>query len=459
MTTFRAGSATDVGRVRSNNQDSLLVREGELFAVADGMGGHQGGEVASSLALSILEQAHDDPTTATLVKAVRTANQAVYDRASGDPELAGMGTTLTALADVDTREGPKLGIVNVGDSRLYRLREGRDLEQLTEDHSLVASLVRQGRITAEEAETHPQRNILTRALGIDQAVAVDSWEIDPVVGDRFLICSDGLFNEVDANRITATLRRYAEPDEAAAELVRLANEGGGRDNITAVVVDVVADPDTPAPTDTTPVPVVAADEDVVEADDGRSTLPADPAVDVPVPGAPTEVVPTLPADDDADADPAPRSRRFTWRVAVFALALLALVGIVLGALVWYGRNTYFVAFDGDEVAIFKGRPGGFLVFDPTVEEATGIAADDVPASEVDDLEAGVDQATLGDAERYVENLREQIAELAADEEDPAPADEDDGPSGTTTGGGAGGATGGNGTGDDTGTSTGTTAGN
>ncbi len=447
MTTFRAGSATDVGRVRSNNQDSLLVREGELFAVADGMGGHQGGEVASSLALSILEQAHDDPTTAALVKAVRTANQAVFERAGSDPDLKGMGTTLTALAAVDTREGPKLGIVNVGDSRLYRLREGRDLEQLTEDHSLVASLVRQGRITAEEAETHPQRNILTRALGIDQAVAVDSWEIDPVVGDRFLICSDGLFNEVDANRITATLRRYADPAEAAAELVRLANEGGGRDNITAVVVDVVADPGTPAPTDTTPVPVVADAGD--DAGGGTAAVPVAAAESDPGPGP--EVVP----DGIDDEEPPPRSRRFTWRVAVFALALLALIGIVLGALVWYGRNTYFVAFDGDEVAIFKGRPGGFLIFDPTVEDATGIAAADVPASEVDDLEAGVDQATLGDAERYVENLREQIDELAADE--------DDGPSATTTGGGVGGATGGNSnsnsTGGDTGTTTGTTAGN
>ncbi|HEY8058697.1 MAG TPA: Stp1/IreP family PP2C-type Ser/Thr phosphatase, partial [Acidimicrobiales bacterium] len=226
MTTFRAGSATDVGRVRSNNQDSLLVREGELFAVADGMGGHQGGEVASALALETLGKAHDDPSTSTLVQAVRSANQAVFEKAGTSPDLKGMGTTLTALADVDTSEGKRLGIVNVGDSRLYRAR-GDHLEQLTEDHSLVASLVRQGRITAEEAESHPQRNILTRALGIDEAVAVDSWEVEPVPGDRFLICSDGLFNEVDEGRMIATLRRFDDPADAARELVRLANEGGG----------------------------------------------------------------------------------------------------------------------------------------------------------------------------------------------------------------------------------------
>jgi len=237
MTTFRAGAVTDVGRVRSNNQDSLLVREGELFAVADGMGGHQGGEVASATALEILGRAYDEPTTPTLVRAVRSANQAVFDKASGDPDLKGMGTTLTALADVNTPEGKRLAIVNVGDSRLYRLRGGA-IEQLTVDHSLVASLVQQGRITPEEAESHPQRNILTRALGIDEVVAVDSWEVEPVPGDRFLICSDGLFNEVTENRIISTMQRLDVPSDAAEELVRLANEGGGRDNITVALARV-----------------------------------------------------------------------------------------------------------------------------------------------------------------------------------------------------------------------------
>lgn len=409
MTVFRAGAATDVGRVRSNNQDSHLVHEGELFAVADGMGGHQGGEVASSLALTVLTEAHDEPSTATLVRAVRTANQAVFDRAGADPELRGMGTTLTALADVDTRDGRRLGIVNVGDSRLYRLREGRDLEQLTEDHSLVASLLRQGRITPEEAETHPQRNILTRALGIDEAVAVDSWEVEPVVGDRFLICSDGLFNEVDEARLTATLRRFDDPADAAGELVRLANEGGGRDNITAVVVDVLA---AGSEGDTAQVPVVAAsdgDGDAGEsADEGRSN----PAGD----GGPAE------GPTSGGAGP-----RFTWRVALFVLALLGLVAVVVGALTWYGRNTYFVTIDDDEVVIFKGRPGGFLVFDPTEEERTGIAADDVPADQVARLEDGVDQPTLAAAEDYVDNLREDI-----EDEEPATAEQDGGPSSSTT---------------------------
>lgn len=400
MTDFRVGSATDVGRVRSNNQDSFLVREGDLFAVADGMGGHQGGEVASALALQILGQAHDEPSTSTLVRAVRSANQAVFDKAGADPDLKGMGTTLTALADVDTREGRRLGIVNVGDSRLYRLRNDR-IEQLTEDHSLVASLVRQGRITAEEAENHPQRNILTRALGIDEAVAVDSWEVEPVAGDRFLICSDGLFNEVDENRIVATLRRFEDPGDAARELVRLANDGGGRDNITAVVVDVVA------ATDVAPTP--AADE----VDDDGTILQPGLSQEIPVPRDTTAEVPVIEEDPAADE---PRSRRLTWRVAAFAVALLLLIALVVGALGWYATNTYFVAIADDQVTIFKGRPGGFLWFDPTVEQATGIALDDVPEAELAELEDGVDQATLSGAENYVANLQDQIDALAGDDE-------------------------------------------
>ena len=424
MTDFRVGSATDVGRVRSNNQDSFLVREGDLFAVADGMGGHQGGEVASALALQILGQAHDEPSTSTLVRAVRSANQAVFDKAGSDPDLKGMGTTLTALADIETQEGKRLGIVNVGDSRLYRVRDDR-IEQLTDDHSLVASLVRQGRITAEEAESHPQRNILTRALGIDEAVAVDSWEIEPVAGDRFLICSDGLFNEVDENRLMATLRRFEDPADAARELVRLANEGGGRDNITAVVIDVVSAAD--------------AAPGGPELDDDDTILQPGLSQEVPVPRDPTAEVPVIEEDTAADE---PRSRRLTWRVATFAVALLLLVALVVGALGWYARKTYFVTIDDEQVTIFKGRPGGFLWFDPTVEERTGIALDDVPEAELADLEDGIDQARLADAENYVENLQRQIDQLAADDE---PTTTTSTTTTTEVTGGGGGGNGGSGT--------------
>ncbi|HZB70922.1 MAG TPA: Stp1/IreP family PP2C-type Ser/Thr phosphatase, partial [Acidimicrobiales bacterium] len=239
------GSATDTGQVRTKNEDAALIGD-VVFAVADGMGGHAAGEVASQVAVEAFENSTsagvDDEDD--VVEAVRAANQAVLDRAEDEPELAGMGTTLTALALVPgpaDGSGPgELVIANVGDSRAYLFRDG-DLTLLTRDHSLVEDLVQEGRLSPEEARTHPQRNILTRVLGNDSGVEPDVFRADPVRGDRYLLCSDGLSNEVDEERTAAVLRRLADPDDAARELVRLANENGGRDNITVVVVDVVDD--------------------------------------------------------------------------------------------------------------------------------------------------------------------------------------------------------------------------
>ena len=151
-----------------------------------------------------------------------------------------MGTTLCALALVVSGDQDRLAIANVGDSRIY-VYAGDEFEQLTEDHSLVAQLVRDGTLTASQADRHPQRNVLTRALGIDPEVNVDAWEVLPFAGDRFVLCSDGLSNELTDDQIAAVLRRLAEPQEAANELVRLANDNGGRDNITVVVVDIMGD--------------------------------------------------------------------------------------------------------------------------------------------------------------------------------------------------------------------------
>jgi len=236
---FRWGAATDVGRVRTNNEDSMVVSR-HLFAVADGMGGHQGGEVASDLALQTLESTFTESTTEGLLEAARGANDAVYERGSSDPQLHGMGTTLVAIAPMDDADA--VAWINVGDSRLYLLRDG-DLTQVSEDHSLVQEAVRAGDLSPEEAQVHPQRNIVTRALGLDPDVAIDGDRIDCVSGDRYLLCSDGLFDYVENARISATLRRLDDPTEAAQELVRLANEAGGRDNITVVVVDATSDDD------------------------------------------------------------------------------------------------------------------------------------------------------------------------------------------------------------------------
>src|SRR5215213_7855154 len=243
MTTLQAGAATDVGRVRQMNEDRFLADE-RLFAVADGVGGHQAGEVASQTSVETLQRAftEGEHTIEGLVAAAEAANNAVWQLAQGSREKRGMGTTLTALALVQENGEEQLALINVGDSRAYLLQHG-DLIQLTEDHSLVEELVRDGKLTPAEAQVHPQRSIITRALGMEPAIEVDSWEITPYAGDRILLCSDGLTNELSDERIASTLRQLADPQEAAHDLVRQARAAGGSDNITVVVVDVVDDDD------------------------------------------------------------------------------------------------------------------------------------------------------------------------------------------------------------------------
>ena len=314
MTRFRWGVATDVGRVRSVNQDNAAAIEG-FFAVADGMGGHRGGEVASSIAVESLTSSLPLLSSDEWLAAIQESNSAVFRRATDDPGLRGMGTTLCVLALVDDGDGePLLLLANVGDSRIYKLSSGH-FEQMTDDHSMVAEMVREGRITAAEAASHPQRNVLTRALGIDSGLHVDAWHVWPIVGDRWLLCSDGLFNEVSDATIATVLGTTTDPAAAAQELVRLANEGGGRDNVTVLVVDVVEDTDHAAIAPTVANPVVGAD---VEAD----TL-------------------LVAAGSRVRADAAPGGRstadrvRAGWRVVAFAAAIVVLGVVALVAWIIY----------------------------------------------------------------------------------------------------------------------------
>ncbi len=411
MTAVRAGVATDKGRARTINEDAYLVAD-PVFAIADGMGGHRAGEVASQVALEALRAAVQDATTDGLVEGVVSANVAVFDRASEEAELRGMGTTLCAVALVqepgeDGEPEDRMAVVNVGDSRAYLFRDG-ELEQVTHDHTLVQTMVDDARITPEEAAVHPQRHIVTRALGIERDVQVDRWEITPFVGDRFLVCSDGLFNEVEDSRIASVLRRLSDPGDAAAELVRVANEEGGRDNITCVVVDVVDDDDRSGRAST-----ALADEPTTTKT-SATKAPAEPDVagfDSPAPRPDDTIavsaVPPPPKRSRRRAR-GPRPRRFTWRVALFLLLVLAVLGSAATAVWWYGRNTYYVGYDGAEVAVFRGRPGGFLWFDPTLVERTGIARDEVPAALTDRVQAGEDQPTLDDAQDFVANIQAQI---------------------------------------------------
>ena len=227
---------TDIGRRREQNQDALLAGE-RLFAVADGVGGGPGGEVAARLAVEALAAGLGTARTlGDLHVLAGDASAAVYDAAAADPELAGMATTLTAgLFLFDGR----LALVHAGDSRAYRVRGGA-LEQLTADHALVAQLLADGLISAERAATHPMRNVLTRALGRDRDTDFDAWVVDVEPGDLFLFCSDGLTNMVDEAAIASIAANAPSLEAAVAGLVRAANVAGGRDNITVVLAGTPA---------------------------------------------------------------------------------------------------------------------------------------------------------------------------------------------------------------------------
>jgi len=391
MTTLRWGSATDVGRVRTNNEDSLYV-EAPVFAVADGMGGPAAGEVASAIAVATLKATLASPdghSRDALANAVRQANGAIYDRAAGDPALRGMGTTLTALALVEEDGDDVLAVVNVGDSRAYRLRDG-ELEQLTDDHSVVEEMVRIGRLTPDEATVHPQRHMLTRALGIQPDVEVDCFGVTPFAGDRYLLASDGLTNEVPDSEIAAILRRLEDPDDAAQELVHLARTNGGRDNITVIVVDVVDDGDRAARASAA-VAAAPIQSRPVERDVPAASQPATAA----------------PAPEPKGKEPRPR--RFTLKAFLFFIALLAVVGGALAAIGFYARAGYYVGINDGTVVIYQGRPDGLLWFEPTIKERTTLAEADVPPAYRDDVASGKEYGDLAEARRYVEALEEQAA--------------------------------------------------
>ena len=232
---IRWGGASDRGLRRAENQDAMYADIG-LFVVADGMGGHLGGSVASSLAVKTVA-ANSPSTPAELLGAVRHANQVVHHRSTAHADLTGMGTTLCAIAVVQQDDSRVWCLVNVGDSRVYRYQAG-ELTQLTIDHNFVAEMIRAGDLTEEQAAEHPRRNTLTRAIGVEPEVMVDDWILELTGNDRFLLCTDGVTNELDESDICELLDIDEHPSDVARALVRQANDRGGRDNSTALVVDV-----------------------------------------------------------------------------------------------------------------------------------------------------------------------------------------------------------------------------
>jgi protein phosphatase len=294
-----------------------------------------------------------------------------------------------------------LALVNVGDSRSYRFHDGQ-ITQITYDHSLAEEMVRSGELTSAEAAVHPHRHILTRALGVSADVSVDLWRIQPVRGDRFLLCSDGLTNELDEDQIREVLSSVADPQKAADLLVQAARTHGGSDNITAVIVDVVVGEDGDAS-----APAVAA----VSPDFAG---PVDPGEGV----APTEAeeYPASVADEPA---PSRRERRrarrrerrlargrrlITFRTLLFVILLGAVIAGAYAAVRWYDINSYFVGVQNNELVIYQGRVGGFLWYHPVAVDRTGVTTADVPSLYLSELDAGVEETSVANARAYVSNL-------------------------------------------------------
>lgn len=398
-----AGAATDKGQVREGNEDAYVVDPRlRLFAIADGMGGHQGGEVASATALEALRAAIASGTSVR--EAIDRANTAVFDKAEGDEELTGMGTTLTALLT----SAPDVTIGHIGDSRAYLLRAG-ELRQVTEDHSLVEELVREGRITEEQAAVHPQRSIITRALGVERNVEPDVQVMALQIADRVLICSDGLTDMLRNSEIAAVMRRETEPTLCANALVDAANAAGGVDNITAVVVDVVADDDAVDPAATT---ATIPSDDAGAPPERAEAAGADAVEPVPAPvPTPDAGTPRSRRERRAEARAGRHVGRTTARVLWFAVPIVLILGLGVAAITWYARRTYFVAFDGaDRVVVYQGRPGGLLIWDPTVLKSTHLGRGELPEQAQLAIAGSKEFSNRGDAVAYVARLERRASD-------------------------------------------------
>jgi PPM family protein phosphatase len=357
MTLGESAGKTDPGRKRRRNEDTFVL-EPPLFAVADGMGGAQAGEVASRLAAAAFREFHEADALAPdeRVRAlVQEANRRIFDRARSDAEASGMGTTVTAAI----LEGGQVTIGHVGDSRAYRLHDGQ-LEQLTEDHSLVADLMRSGRLTPEEAEAHPQRSVITRALGTDPEVDVDTMAVETSPGDVFLLCSDGLTTMVADEDILELLARSGSLDAAAKALVKAANRGGGEDNITVVLFSV-EDEDATLEETLVAADGRGADENLEDTLTGLEAPPALRATETTILASPAEA--GWPVDEPVEQSPKrserpPRPRRSRWRRRLVwgALALTFILLVIAGAL-WGLSRAYFVGADDEgNVTVFQGLP-------------------------------------------------------------------------------------------------------
>lgn len=393
---------SDVGLVRAENQDSGYAGP-HLLVVADGMGGHAGGDIASSVAIGTMvpldgESHGGDDATAHLSSRLAEANTELHSLVDRSPELRGMGTTVTALM----RAGNKIAMAHIGDSRAYLLRHG-ELTQLTRDHSFVQSLVDEGRITAEEAESHPQRSLVTRVLTGSPDDEPDLMVREGRPGDRYLLCSDGLSGFVARDTIEEIMAEGRPPGPTADRLLELALRAGAPDNVTVVVADVV-DLDTVRAPSTVPQVVGAA----AARRKGTRAIPVTPAQK-----AAALSREATGADDEADdltlAEEGPRSARLRWlRVGAVVLVVLAVLGAGAYAGYSWTQRQYFVGVEGGQVAIFQGvsQDLGPLHLSHS-RQVTAISVEDLPDFYRSKVQATVSVDTLAEAEDLVESLRKE----------------------------------------------------
>jgi protein phosphatase len=313
----RAAAVTDPGRTRRHNEDAYVI-EPPLFAIADGMGGAQAGEVASRLATAALKEAGANGGGEQRISdLIQVANRRVYDRSSSDPNTSGMGTTITVALVEDDR----VSFGHVGDSRAYLIRDAQ-MEQLTEDHSLVNELLKTGKLSREEAETHPQRSVITRALGTDPDVDVDTFSVRAETGDLFLLCSDGLTDMVSEDSILEVVEQNrGDIDAALRGLVKAANRGGGQDNITVVAFEIA---------------------DGMPANDGDTREQARPPVEDEDTLDETEAVPVVdtgvvPVDEIRAEDDAIRRRHLRRRLLAWLAILLLVAAVAVAVYVGFLR--------------------------------------------------------------------------------------------------------------------------
>jgi serine/threonine protein phosphatase PrpC len=369
LTRWRHAAATDTGLVRQSNQDALFADD-TLAIIADGMGGHAAGEVAAAMAIDIVRRGfQESPNVEGLVEAIQDANLEVVTDAREHPEHFGMGTTVIAVAVTQDLAGvASPTLVHVGDSRAYQLRDGA-LRQLSEDHSVAEEWVRMGRLTPEEAAVHPRRHQLTRGVGVEDTIAIDVTSINALPGDRILLCSDGLSNELDSDTLARLASAPNGLEFAVESLVSAAKVSGGHDNISVILLEF--------------------DEVNVAATPVRRTMSSAPP----------------PATATSRPTSAGRRRKIvTWRVWAATFLFLAIVAGGVVVIHWYAYSTYYLGDHNGFVAVFRGQPSGVLWYKPEVVVETNFPVTDLRIQDRRALNATISEPTEEEAVTYAKNI-------------------------------------------------------